>query len=826
MRHARWLRQAIRIAGISALLLSLLTSSGLPLLSQAPSEPGDQVDLLYLPFASVDTAVGIEQVDADQPDPHGSADAVDVSLAEQKRLSDPMVGRISAEVQAAASGPPNEVGRWSDVIDMGVVPIFVALLPNGNVLMWDTDPNGGYDDTRVRLWNPNSGSVSNVDLDGYSVFCAGFTHLSDGRLFLAGGNIDDDQTGIPQTHFFDYRNNSWTQGPNMAENRWYPSVAALPNEELFIMGGILDRGDLHEVYETSNTIRSLTSARLAHNQNYPFIQTAPDGRVLYAGPTTTMRMLNTSGSGSWQSYGNRDTTNRNYGSYAMYDIGKVLVAGGSTPARNSARIIDVNDGSPSATSTTSMIKERRQHNLTVLPDGTVLATGGLFGTAGLVDMDRGVYAAEVWDPDTGAWTELANMEITRQYHSTALLLADGRVMVGGGGVCGDCNAAGYFEDNIEIFEPPYLFDSSGNRADRPNISSVASEIGYGNGFAINSPDASSIDKIGLVKLGAPTHSQNMGQRYIPLDYSRSGNTLTAAAPANANIAPPGTYMLFIIDDNGVPSVAKFVNVNANDLDPDPDGSVIQVWAKGQEGAERMELRIDNDVVKVWTVRTSMDFYEHVHSDTVRANQISVHFTNDEYDAESGYDHNLTVDKMILDGTTYESEAATVEAKGVGTPNGCNVVGFFEKELLYCDGYFKYNAGDGDGGDDGGGGDDEDGSTIQVFAKGDEGDEVIQLRIDGSTVKSWTLSQAMATYTHEHSSDVNANQVAVHFINDAANANKTYDLNVTIDKIVLDGTTHQTEAPSVEGKGFWNGSNCSQVSNYQQERLHCNGYYAY
>ena len=114
--------------------------------------------------------------------------------------------------------------------------------------------------------------------------------------------------------------------------------------------------------------------------------------------------------------------------------------------------------------TAPMAFGRRQHNLTVLADGSVLATGGNSSGAGLVDLAHGVYAAERWEPATGAWTTLAAETATRQYHSTALLLADGRVLSSGGGICGTCDAVDYLAKDAQVFTPPYLFAADGSGA--------------------------------------------------------------------------------------------------------------------------------------------------------------------------------------------------------------------------------------------------------------------------------------------------------------------------------------------------------------------------
>jgi hypothetical protein len=206
---------------------------------------------------------------------------------------------------------------------------------------------------------------------------------------------------------------------------------------------------------------------------------------------------------------------------------------------------------------------RRQHNLTVLADGTVLATGGNSSGASLVDLNAGVYAAELWNPATGQWKTLAAMQVTRQYHSTALLLPDGRVLSSGGGICGTCDQVGYLAKNAELFSPPYLFQADGTLAPRPVIASAPATTTYGEQFTIGTGDAAAIRKVALLRLGAVTHSDNMEQRYIPLAFAPGTTSLTATAPANANVAPPGMYMLFVVDANGVPSVARMISVTGN-----------------------------------------------------------------------------------------------------------------------------------------------------------------------------------------------------------------------------------------------------------------------
>ena len=234
-------------------------------------------------------------------------------------------------------------------------------------------------------------------------------------------------------------------------------------------------------------------------------------------------------------------------------------------------MIDTNGATPQVSATSPMAFGRRQHNLTVLADGSVLATGGNSTGASLIDMNGGVYNAERWDPATGQWTTLAAQSVTRQYHSTAVLLPDGRVLSSGGGICGTCDQVGYLAKNAEVFTPPYLFknDGSGQLAPRPQITSVPGSVSHGTSFQISTPNAASISKVGLIRLGSQTHSTEMEQRYLPLSFTAGGGTLTATVPANLHTAVPGIYMLFIVDSAGVPSVASMVGLDTAAPPPPP-----------------------------------------------------------------------------------------------------------------------------------------------------------------------------------------------------------------------------------------------------------------
>jgi hypothetical protein len=509
---------------------------------------------------------------------HVAADMAGVSVTKLEKRVNAIARTLGRKpgtrvAALAAIGDPGTTGSWSGVIDAPVVPIFSALLPSGKILMWDSvgdAPAESYTThnfTRAALYDPVTDTSKRVDVAGYNIFCAGFVQLANGNVFVAGGNLNSALAGIRQTHVFDWRTETWSRGPDMQDGRWYPSVASLPNDEALIIGG---GPTVAEVRTVSGALRRLTGFTTPSSREYPFVQAIPDGRALLLGPARAMSLIDTDGTGAIAAAGNRDAIARGYGSYASYDVGRFLVAGGGNvsedgltgvPSRT-ATVVDTRSGTPVGTATGSMITRRRQHNLTVLADGSVLATGGQTtnGGGGLVDLANPAYTAERWDPATGAWTELAPAAVARQYHSMALLLPDGRVLTGGGGICGVCNQVGYLRRDFEVFTPPYLYlkDGSGQLAPRPEIAGAPTALGYDGAFTLTT--TSDIRKLALVRLGAPTHSEDQSQRYIPLGFSVSGTTLTVAAPNNPHEAPAGHYMLFAIDAAGVPSVASIVHL--------------------------------------------------------------------------------------------------------------------------------------------------------------------------------------------------------------------------------------------------------------------------
>jgi hypothetical protein len=475
-----------------------------------------------------------------------------------------------------AAATPDLVGKWSQVFDWPVVGVHATLMANGKVLAWDTFPGQAgptdiQETTRVTIWDPATNTHTAADNNTKAnLFCSAHTTLADGRVFTAGGNRDNTLAGITKTHTFNPSNSSWRVEGNLQVPRWYPAVTTTSRGEVLITGGVDDppQGglptDRPEVRATNGSLRVLNGAasQTASNRNYSWLRQAPNGKIAYLGPAPQLRYLDVNGNGAWSDIGNRDGVDRSYGSFAMYAPGKVLVAGGDK-FNSSAVVVDLNSNTTAATS--SMAFQRRQHNLTILADGQVLATGGFENsTQFLVDVNKGVYPAEVWNPANGQWKTLASMDRTRQYHSTALLLPDGRVLSAGGGLCGECSTQNYLQKNAEIFSPPYLFkqDGSGQLANRPTIAQAPGSMRYNSTYGIQTPNARRIKRVSLVRFGGVTHSVNMGQQYQALNFSVANDgRINVVSPNNSRIAPPGRYMMFVVDEQGVPSVAKLMRLS-------------------------------------------------------------------------------------------------------------------------------------------------------------------------------------------------------------------------------------------------------------------------
>ena len=438
---------------------------------------------------------------------------------------------------------------WGLVIAILVLPLITFTV----AAIGTRRASGGtfYAQAAASQWDPATAITSLMPLPGYNVFCSGHAFLADGRLFIAGGHIAND-VGVPNASIYDAVSNTWTAAPNMNAGRWYPTATTLANGDVLVLSGEIDTtvgiNPLPQVFQAaSGTWRNLTSAQL-YVDLYPRMHLAPNGQVFNSATSQTTRYLGTSGTGAWTVVAATNTPGyRDYGSSVMYDDGKVLVMGGVDPPTSAAEVIDLNAATPAWRLVGSMAFARRHLNATLLPDGKVLVTGGTSGP-GFNNDTTPVFAAEMWDPATESWTTMASAQAPRLYHSAALLLPDGRVLTTGG------------DDitQVELYSPPYLFAGA-----RPTITSAPAVVSFGQSYFVETPDAANIAKVRWIRLGSVTHAFNMNQRINSLSFSQAPGGLNVVSPSNPNLAPPGHYLLFILNANGVPSIAKIVQLGGS-----------------------------------------------------------------------------------------------------------------------------------------------------------------------------------------------------------------------------------------------------------------------
>ena len=481
-------------------------------------------------------------------------------------------GPVSAWIGGTvATGAPDQIGQWSAPSSWPIVAVHMALLPTGNILAfdaWDDAPNS------QTIWNPTTGTFLPVP-DSTNLFCSGHVLLPDGRVLVVGGNVQAD-VGIKDTSIFNSTTNTWSKAANMSVARWYPTATVLGNGKVFVFSGdnIVDMGlpfagptyfkeasqnSLPSVYDPSTgTWQDLTGAKLT-SPLYPFLFQLSDGRILDAGPDVTTRVMNLATS-TWSTIG---TSPIDGGDAVMYLPDKIMKSGsyantdyyGSATLNTGAgtAVIDMSQSSPTWRTTAAMHYPRAYHNMTLLPDGSVLASGGTTASDG-TDLSKAVLPAELWDPATETWKVVAALKTGREYHSTALLLPDGRVLMAGGG---QLPGRATNITNGEIYSPPYLFKGA-----RPTISAAPSLVQYGANFTVSTPNAASIQKVALIRTPSVTHAFDENQRYVPLSFTVGSGQLTVQAPPNGNTAPPGYYMLFVVNGSGVPSVASFIRFPA------------------------------------------------------------------------------------------------------------------------------------------------------------------------------------------------------------------------------------------------------------------------
>jgi hypothetical protein len=486
-----------------------------------------------------------------------------------------------------------EAGSWEkSAHNSKVVGIHAALLREGSVLFFShgnsTSSAGGEFpiDVGSAVLNFLGGKVTQQELDR-GVICSGHTFLPDGRLIACGS--ERDVRGLHALRLFDpgaSKSGEWRHLADLTEARWYPTCVELPDGRVLIVGGqqwSQDEGTPNCTFQVYDPERGMQPPRplpLLREEGamYPFTFVLPSGQALiHAGRKTCFLDLDTFElDGRVLEAAERDRRNsRTYdvqGTAVLLPLrpdddppyrARVMLLGGggapevtaNTPATDTCEILDLGEAEPAWRMAAPMAHRRVMPDAVLLPDGNVLVTNG--SSTGKADAGANpVFETELYDVERGVWTTLCSMQIPRLYHSVALLLPDARVLTAGEDSIWHPGSFTEEKLDIEIFTPPYLY-----RGRPPIIQEAPEEVDYDAEFKVRWAGPRPIRSAALISPGSVTHSFNSHQRYVGLSIlGRQSKNLTLRAPRDAKVAPPGYYMLFLVDELGIPSHAQFVRL--------------------------------------------------------------------------------------------------------------------------------------------------------------------------------------------------------------------------------------------------------------------------
>ena len=473
-----------------------------------------------------------------------------------------------------ASGQANVVGQWTTLpTSMPINPVHVAMLHTGKVLVVSGSGNvAGNTNFQAGVFDPSTGAVTTQPIS-WDMFCNGMVILPDGRPLIVGGTIQYDPFhGEPRVAVYDPATSSFTNVQSMSVGRWYPTTTVMGDGRVMAFSGLDVNGGTTPVVQffTAGTGWSSPVSAAWTPPLYPRMNLLPNGKVFYSGPGANSAMFDPTTQTWTQNFAKtKYGGSRGYGSSVLLPLTpannyspRVMILGGANPSTATTEIIDLSQPTPAWQFASSMSQPRIEMSAVLLPSGNVLALGGSLNDE---QNSSASLNADLYDPIANTFSSAGANGFPRLYHSVALLLPDATVWVAGGNP-----TRGTYQQEMEIYQPAYLFTTDGQGhaipATRPAIASAPGTIAYGSAFAISTPDASSVSSIALMRAGAPTHAFDMDQRMVGLSFVDQGNnTLLVNAPVNGNLAPPGYYMLFVLNAAGVPSVASWVQVQASDF---------------------------------------------------------------------------------------------------------------------------------------------------------------------------------------------------------------------------------------------------------------------
>ncbi|GEC10087.1 hypothetical protein SSP24_77420 [Streptomyces spinoverrucosus] len=385
-----------------------------------------------------------------------------------------------------------------------------------------------------------------------------------------------DFQGIRDAYEFDPVAEKYIKVDPMKEARWYPTLTTLSDGKILSVSGLDDIGQLvpgkNEIFDPETRKWSYTEKERQF-PTYPALFLMQNGKVFYSGANAGYGPDDVGREpGIWDVETNKFTKVPGMSDANMLETAnsvllppaqdeKYMVIGGggvgeSKLSSEKTRIVDLKADEPRFVDGPSLGKGTRYPQASVLPDDSVLISGGSKDYRGRGDSN--ILEARLYHPERNELERVADPLVGRNYHAGSILLPDGRVMFfGSDSLFGDAanTKPGKFEQRIEIYTPPYLY-----RGSRPSLSGGPQSIERGESGVFTSKHAASIEKVRLIRPSASTHVTDVDQRSIALDFTTSGDKVTVTVPENRNLVQSGWYMLFVTDDQGTPSVAQWVRV--------------------------------------------------------------------------------------------------------------------------------------------------------------------------------------------------------------------------------------------------------------------------
>jgi hypothetical protein len=388
-----------------------------------------------------------------------------------------------------------------------------------------------------------------------------------------------DFQGIRDAYEFDPVAERYIKVDPMHEARWYPTLTTLSDGKVLGVSGLDDIGQLvpgkNEIFDP-RTRKWTYTRRTRQFPTYPALFLTRTGQIFYSGSNAGYGPDDVGREpGLWDVASNTFTPVPGLSDPELMETSgtvllppaqeeKYLVVGGggvgeSKRSSRRTRLVDLRARHPRFVDGPSLEKGTRYPQSSILPDDTVLISGGSEDYRGRGGSD--ILQARIYDPDTRSFRRVADPLVGRDYHSGSILLPDGRVMFFGSDSLYADRAntkPGRFEQRIEIYTPPYLYRRG--KGARPELSGGPTTIRRGGSGTFRSADASAVRAARLIRPSASTHVTDVDQRSVAVDLKVSGNRVTVTVPRSRNVVPSGWYMLFATDALGTPSRARWVRV--------------------------------------------------------------------------------------------------------------------------------------------------------------------------------------------------------------------------------------------------------------------------